>query len=192
MKRKLFFFVVLNLMICNIIGCKKNGPPSLYNDDSTTGIFNYTGIVNDSVGVRDTSGGRVLLNIYVEKYEVSSHIIANKIQIERVSDSVLNLSKPTRDMYAYNTGLIFGTYPNFTYPIFNGNDSLIVAIISNNIFRISKQNNSLTSINSYVELYNREGKYINGKWYINYTTHGKNGSYLNGYHSYHLTCVKQQ
>ena len=219
----------------NFIGCKKDGAPidsppsdsliiipSIYSAaDSITGLFNYTGIAYDSVPIIDSvlpltaSGYPSGYHTYVKMYE---HQVAGQIRINRlISDpSILHLSRPINDGYdsvTRNSGIIFQTDPNVFVNFFSGinpgyTDTTIKANLLGNVLTIPSFANGPVDIRWYfIKLFNGDGKFVNGKWEINFQTSGYYTERIaslpapanpmpfhqnfSGYHTYRLTCVKQ-
>jgi hypothetical protein len=224
-KNKLFFFAVLILVLYNIIGCTKNdtasGPipvPSIYKeDDATTGILNYTGIVNDSVQVIDSISPPTASGYpyYYASYKVFSHQVSGQLRIKKlVSDStVIHLTRPINDGFdsvSKYSGMIFQTDPSYFVNFFSGpnpTDTIIRASYLNTILNISDYANSPVDINwNFIKLFNGNGRFVNGKWEINYQISGTYTERLaslpppnnpmpfherfSGYHTYHLICTK--
>lgn len=223
MNRKLLFFGVLILVLYHIAGCNKqsSGPstvPSIYReDDSTTGIFNYTGIAYDSAWVIDSIYPPSILNpsypsafhTVLKKY---THQISGQFRIKKLlSDStVIHFTRPVNDksdtVNVYS-GLLFQTDKSYFENIpfdstINAADTIIHANILNN--KLIMQNYVSTFrdyYNGFIGLENGVGKFVNGKWEISFQT---NGSYttrfyanpnltryfLVGYHKYYLTGTK--
>jgi hypothetical protein len=227
--KKLFFIGILILLIFNIIGCKKNGSspdssqdsssvykpmPSIYRaDDTTTGIFDYTGIAYDTVPFIDStyppstsnypSGFHTSLKTYT--HQVSGQIIIKKL----ISDSnVIHISRATPDNFdniSVVSGLIFyadnGAFINY-YGFGRGGDSVVRASIVNNVLSIRNSNSYLLDVIwNWIQISVGDGKFVNGKWEINYQTSGEyteriyanpipSHFLLYGYHTYHIICVK--
>ena len=221
--KRIFFFVVLILVLHNIIGCTKNGSssgpiidsitlkPSFYRvDDSTTGIFNYTGIAYDSVQVIDSIFPPIASSYpsgFHSKFNNYSHQVSGQISIKKLtSDSTrIYLSGPYHDNFdkvsgfsgmIFNEGIIFVN----SFPGPRGGDTVIKANYLNNILSIQNSYTILLDVTwNNIQFSSGIGKFVNGNWEINYQTSGQyddwiysTGHYfLYGYHTYHLICVKQ-
>ena len=221
--KKLFFFGIMVLVLYNIIGCTKNGPasgsstdtpilaPSFYKaDDSTTGLFNYTGIAYDSIQVVDSIYPPVASSFpsgYHSKFIKSTHPISGQISIKKLtSDStIIYLSGPIHDSFDKESsfsGLIFDGGLSFvnSFPGPRGGDTVLKAKYLNNILSIQNSYSILLDVTwNNIQLFNGFGKFVNGNWEINYQTSGQyddwlysTGHYLIfGYHTYSIKCVKQ-
>lgn len=223
------------MVLYNFIGCTKDGAPSdsppsdsliikpsIYSaDDSITGLFIYSGIAYDSVPVID-SVLPVTASGYPSGYHTSvkiyEHQVAGQIRINRlISDpSILHLSRPINDGFdsvTRNSGIIFQTDANSFVNFFSGTnpgltDTIIKANLLGNVLTIPSFANGPVDIRWYfIKLLNGDGKFVNGKWEINFQTSGNYTEriaslpapanpmpfhqYFLGYHNYRLTCVKQ-
>jgi hypothetical protein len=193
-KRKLFFFGILVLLIYNITGCKKqsSGPPpvtSIYmSEDATTGIFNYRGIVNDSVQVIDSVSAPTASGYpyYYTSYKISSHQVSGQIRIKRLtSDSTLfHLTRPSNDnfdtvSFSKISGIIFQTDSSYFVnydpgPNYGGVDTILRASYLNNVLNIPNYASGPVGIEwRFIKLFNGDGIFVNQKWEINYQTSGK-------------------
>jgi hypothetical protein len=220
--KKLFFFGVLVVMIYNIIGCTRqsSGPPpvpSIYlEDDSLTGIFNYTGIVSDSVQIIDSSlppslSGYQYPSGYIITVKKSVHQVSGQIRIKRQKTDtyIFDLTCPINDGYdsvSLVSGIKFQTdttnYVNFI-PGTVISDTIVRGYYLNNVLNISNFNHGpMDKLGGYIKLFKGYGSFENEKWEIDYQTSGvyteriyanpyPSFQFLYGYHTYHLTCVKQ-
>jgi hypothetical protein len=240
-KRKLFFFGVLVLLIYNFIGCTKKSSdsptdttpvvkadtipvpkPSIYkDDDSTTGIFNYTGIVYDTLEVYDStikvSAGHPQIRLQTGMHNISGQINIKKL---KSSSTQVYLNRPSIDNYdkpSKYSGLLFQTDPNkmidYGFPLIPEYDTIIKASTLNNVLNIPNTAHELFDFvygfhggaaASFIKFKNGIGVFDNGHWEINYETNGIYGTcpnnetvgittyyFISGIHSYHLTCIKQ-
>lgn len=224
--KKLFFFVVLVLLIYNITGCTKQSSeptpvPSFYRaDDATSGIFNYIGFVNDSVLVIDSVSPPTASGFpyYYTSYKKYAHKVSGQIRIKRVASdtTIFHLTRPINDGFdtvSNYSGIIFQTdtsyFVNFFQSPYYDSDTIIKASYLNNSMNIPAYAKSPLDINwNFIELTSGDGKFVNGKWEINYQTKGVFTERIaslpppsnpmpfhfrfNGFHSYHLTLVKKQ
>jgi hypothetical protein len=217
--KKRFFFAVLILVLYNFIGCTKNDIPSepqplpsIYKaDDSTTGVFNYTGISYDSIQVTDSvfplsvsgypSGYHTIFKTY-------SHQVSGQIRIKKLlsDSSYITLTRPIYDNYdtaSIKSGMIFQTDPSYLKYIISNSDTIIWAKYIDNSINIIHSGVEFPDVyRGFIVIPNGDGKFVNGHWEINYPSSGNYTSrpfgnpmpamyLLSAYHTYHLTCVKQ-
>lgn len=229
------------LVIYNIIGCTKkysDSPtdttpvintdtilvpkPSIYkDDDSSSGIFNYTGIVYDTLEVYDSTI-KVFTGHPQIRLQTGTHNISGQIRIKKLksSSTVVYLSRPTIDYFDIPTkysGILFQTDPGITnvysFPLNFDYDTIIKSNYLNNVLNIPNTAHELFdyvpifhggAFISYIKFRNGDGIFENGQWKIKYQTNGIYGTcpnkdvgavtlyyFISGSHSYHLTCLKQ-
>jgi hypothetical protein len=207
-------------VLYNIIGCTKNDTPSepqplpsIYKaDDSTTGIFNFTGIVYDTIQAIDSIYppnpiSPTYPSGYLTKFNTYTHQVSGQIRIQKlISDStIIYLSSPINDNYdtaSRFSGMIFQIGAGYVFAPY-GHDTIIKANYLNNILRIPYSAYEHVDVRwNFMQLSSGNGRFVYGNWEINYQISGEYTerpwenpmpSFLRlyGYHTYHLTCVKQ-
>ena len=189
MKKKVFFFGVLILVLYNIIGCNKNEPAPMVIDPESS-VFKFTGNVIDSTVCPDTSKGPWLAPNTATFLVITNRDVSGTIRFNKNSDSIILLSRPKRDSLAYYSGALFRANDSSYLSAGYYGDTVITSKYINNAIIIPSQITGFTSVGGNVQINEGVGKFTIGQWELTYRTRGRIGSYLFANHAYHLICTK--